>query len=142
MNRVIFYINTLTSWHNWDWLWRRFFAVCKISNTPGRHCLHLAEDTLQPVDPVSQYISPFINPLKSPIPIYPSQINMTVHHPNAVAFYFSAPSIIHIRGELPPREFTPVISLLTGLALEWATAVRERGEEELDSYEGFMDLFV
>jgi hypothetical protein len=34
-----------------------------------------------------------------------------------------------------------VISLLTGRALEWATAVWERGEEELDSYEGFMALF-
>lgn len=33
-----------------------------------------------------------------------------------------------------------VISLLTGLVLEWATAVWERGEE-LDSYEGFMALF-
>jgi hypothetical protein len=34
-----------------------------------------------------------------------------------------------------------VISLLTGRALEWATAVWEREEEELDSYEGFMALF-
>ena len=34
-----------------------------------------------------------------------------------------------------------VISLLTGRALEWATAIWERGEEELDSYEWFMALF-
>lgn len=34
-----------------------------------------------------------------------------------------------------------VISLLTGQALEWATVVWERGEKELDSYEGFMALF-
>ena len=61
-----------------------------MEEAPGRHFLHLAEDTLQPVDPVSQSISPFINPLKSPIPIYPSQINMTVHHPNAFASYFNA----------------------------------------------------
>ena len=36
---------------------------------------------------------------------------------------------------------TMVISLLTGRALEWATAIWEIGEEELDSYEGFMALF-
>lgn len=34
-----------------------------------------------------------------------------------------------------------VISLLTGWALEWATAVWERGKEELGSHERFMALF-
>jgi hypothetical protein len=34
-----------------------------------------------------------------------------------------------------------VISLLTGRALKCATAVWERGEEEIDLYEGFMALF-
>ena len=34
-----------------------------------------------------------------------------------------------------------VISLLTGRALEWATAIWERGEEELGSYERFVALF-
>lgn len=34
-----------------------------------------------------------------------------------------------------------IISLLTGRALEWATTFWERGEEELESYEGFMALF-
>ena len=33
------------------------------------------------------------------------------------------------------------ISLLTGRALEWATAICERGEDKLGSYVGFMALF-
>ena len=34
-----------------------------------------------------------------------------------------------------------VISVLTGLALEWAMAVWERGKEELVSYERFKAVF-
>ena len=43
----------------------------------------------------------------------------------------------------PPRGFkvATVIFLLTGRALEWATAIWERGENELGSYERFMALF-
>ena len=79
MNRVIFYVN---SWNNWDQLWR-FFIVCNVSNTPERRCLHPAEDTLQPVTLAHQPIQ--WPPLRSATPIYPSPIDITVHHPNAMA---------------------------------------------------------
>jgi hypothetical protein len=35
----------------------------------------------------------------------------------------------------------PAISLLNEQAMEWATAIWERGQEELGSYERFMSLF-
>jgi hypothetical protein len=66
-----------------------------------------------------------------------------VLHRNAVAFYSSAPSIPYQTGDptIERSKVSTVITLLIRRALEWATAVMERGEEELGSYKGFMVLF-
>lgn len=67
-----------------------------------RRCSPAAADTLEPVYPASQRNGPFSNPLRSTMPIYPSRRNTIVHHSNAVASSFSAPSIFHTSWELPP----------------------------------------
>ena len=141
MNKVTFFVNTMISWLNRSWPRKMFSAVYNVST---------AEDILEPVYPTSQHTSPSSNPLRSVIPVYPSRRNMTVHQTNAgtpnkchgfllqCSLYFShqlgAPTI-------EKSKVATVISLLTGLELEWATAVWERGEEELESYKGFVALF-
>jgi hypothetical protein len=68
---------------------------------------------------------------------------MTVLHPNVVASYSSAPSVLPIRWEPPPQrsKIATVISLLTRQALKWAMADWKRGEEELVYFVRFMALF-
>uniref|UniRef100_A0A8C7JBT4 Transposase Tc1-like domain-containing protein n=1 Tax=Oncorhynchus kisutch TaxID=8019 RepID=A0A8C7JBT4_ONCKI len=88
--RDTFFVNTMTNWHNWGWLWKRFFAVCNVSNISRRRCHQLAEDTLRPVEPAQQPIQ------------QPTRINMTAPRLIAVASYFSDPSSLCTRWDPPP----------------------------------------
>ncbi|XP_031678563.1 uncharacterized protein LOC116373976 [Oncorhynchus kisutch] len=106
MSKNTYFVNTTTSWHNWGRLWKRF----NISNIFERCCLQLTEDT------ITSRPSPFSNLPWSATPICPS--------------WKSTPSsTFRTRLELLQQrsKVATVISLLTGRALEWASAVRERG---------------
>lgn len=84
----------------------------KVSNIPESRCLQLEEDTLPPVEPAHQ-------PIQQTAQVSDARLslNMTAPHLNAVASYYSSPSTLR------------------------TTAIWERGEEELDSYEGCMARF-
>jgi hypothetical protein len=104
----------------------------------------LSKGLLPRIITVSQSPSLPSRPPRSAMPDYPFRRSMTELYRNAVASYFSAPSISPIRRDPTssrgPR-FLSVTSLLTARALEWTTTVWERGEEELGYYERFMALF-
>jgi hypothetical protein len=113
--------------HNWGQLLERFFAVCNISDIPRRRCRQLAEDTLQSVEPAQQPIQQptQVSDARFSLPdIYDGTPSKCPGFQLQCSLYFT-----HWR-EAPTTErskVATVISLLTGQALEWATAVWESG---------------
>ncbi|XP_031679718.1 uncharacterized protein LOC116374078 [Oncorhynchus kisutch] len=129
MDKVTFFVNTMTSWLNWGRPWKMFSAVHNVST---------AEDILEPVYPTSQHTQPIQQPAK----VSDARLSLPEKYEGTpfkcrgfllqCSLYFA-----HQMGA-PTTEMSKVatvISLLTGQALECATAVWEVGEEELESYE-------